>query len=288
MNTTTPIPIIEHCPNPHKWFDITLGSIIMFFTLVSYLPQYYKIIKNKSVDGISHLMIVLSNISAFTNFQGTILLDAYYYKCCQQNDLTKSQCTNTFLPVIQMSVPWICSFIYYIIYVVISDDQPNFYPKDKKIIRYSFIGYLILFPIIIGTLGTIILIATGLLGHHPYLFGNIMNGLSAIVCVFIWLPQIVKTYKDKDIGNLSLITLAIQAPGAILVFVYQDFMNSNSWSVGVPFLLSGIQLCILFAMGYHYTYGSECCKSYKGYMNIDLEESYSYDSDSQKNINESV
>lgn len=255
FTTTTPTPVIEDCPVVHEWPDITLGSFLMIATLISYLPQYIKIIRTRSIEGLSHLMLVLANISAFTNFEGTILLDAHYYSCCKQNNLTKAECINTFLPVFHMGVPWLGSFVYYLIYTFISEkDDAISYPQEKRI-RYSFLAYLILGPIVTGMIGTMILITTGELTEHPLLFGNILNITSAIICFVMWIPQITKTYREKDIGALSLVTLAIQGPGSILVFIYQDIINKNSWSVGVPFLFSGIQIITLLVMGYYYTYG---------------------------------
>jgi hypothetical protein len=272
--TTTSSPVIENCPLVHGYPDIFLGSFIMIATFISYIPQYHKMTKSRSIQGLSHLMILLGNLSSFANFEGTILLDEHYYTCCRQNNLTASQCINTFLPVIQMSVPWIAGFIYYFIYTIISE-KDQLVSREKELrIRYIFLAYIIICPMLIGLLGTILLITTGTLNNHPLVFGTTLNIISAVLCFIMWIPQIIITYRTKGIGSLSLITLGVQGPGSILVFIYQNVINKNSWSVGIPFLFSGIQILILLFLGYYYTYGLPncftCCKSKKSnYINID-------------------
>jgi uncharacterized protein with PQ loop repeat len=270
--TTTSAPEIQKCPFVHDYPDIILGSFIMIASFISYIPQYRKMTKSRSIQGLSHLMIILANLSSFTNFEGTILLDEHYYACCRQNNLTASQCINTFLPVIQMSVPWFSGFIYYFIYTIISEKDQRVSRDQELRIRYSFLAYIIIGPIFTGLLGTILLITTGTLHNHPFVFGTTLNIISSVLCFVMWIPQIIITYRTKSIGSLSLVTLGVQGPGALLVFIYQNIINKNSWSVGVPFLLSGTQIIILLCLGYYYTYGLpqcfRCCRR-SGYINID-------------------
>jgi len=287
--TTTSAPIIQDCPVVHDWPDITLGSVIMVATVISYFPQYIKMVKTSSIEGLSHIMIILANVSAFANFEGTILLDAHYYGCCQQNNLTKSDCINTFLPVFQMAIPWLGSFVYYLIFVIVCE-KDSFASHGKEMrTRYSFLAYLILGPIVTGLVGTILLISSGELNEHPLLFGNLLNIGSSTICFVMWMPQIWKTYQKKEIGSLSLITLAIQGPGSLLIFVYQDILNKNSWSVGVPFLFSGIQILILLVMGYYYTYGIprclRCCCCHDGYSSLDDTAPYQLSNPAHRYVN---
>ena len=49
------------------------------------------------------------------------------------------------------------------------------------------------------------------------------------------LPQIYKTYKEKKVGNLSILSLLFQAPGSLIVFIYQYCIVHAPISIGIPY-----------------------------------------------------
>ena len=59
-----------------------------------------------------------------------------------------------------------------------------------------------------------------------------------------YFPQIVATFKYKTAGSVSLVTLAIQAPGNLAVVIYQ-LLAGSSLPTWLPFLSSFVQQTIL-------------------------------------------
>ncbi|OUM63928.1 hypothetical protein PIROE2DRAFT_9459 [Piromyces sp. E2] len=75
---------------------------------------------------------------------------------------------------------------------------------------------------------------------------------SAFLAVFQYLPQIVKTYRDKAPGAVSILTLLIQVPGALVMGICLIIQPGTDWtsssSYFVSFLLNGtvLVLCIYY------------------------------------------
>ena len=225
--------------------DVIAGFFLIFGTIISFLPQYYKIIKNKSTLGISHWTQGLNNISGFCAFFGSFMLDYHLFLCCKTN----GHCINYIIPFLQLAFNWLCPFIGYVIFIKYFTSTKK---KEKKLV-YGFFGmYLVVFVGCV-TMTCIVLIANWKSWKkHGILFGDILNGLSAILTIIIWVPQLLKTHRLKTIGSLSLWSLAIQAPGAFVVFIFQVIVNKSSWFIGVPYLIICIfQICLLI-MGIHY------------------------------------
>jgi uncharacterized protein with PQ loop repeat len=59
---------------------------------------------------------------------------------------------------------------------------------------------------------------------------------------FMWAPQIYHTFKLKDVGSLSILTLMIQGPGSIAVVVTM-ILDKQTFFATLPFVASAI--CIL-------------------------------------------
>jgi uncharacterized protein with PQ loop repeat len=235
-----------YCQFHYSNTNITLGSFIVIAITCTYLPQYIKIIQKQSTEGISYLYLLLGNISNFTNFFGTLLLNYYIIDCCSK--ITAGHCMNILLPIYQMFTPWICIFILYTIYLIYDD-------KNNATYKPAFIGYSIfitVFIILIGIIGMIMIIHYNKLKKNVHLFGDTLNIISAITCVFTFLPQILKTYSIKKVGNLSLISLFFQTIGSFIVFIYQVVCVKASITIGVPYLVSGILQCTLLCLGYYY------------------------------------
>ena len=52
-----------------------IGWILIVGTLLSYIPQYYRMQKRKNTEGISEYMLISGSISSITNLIGTIQIN---------------------------------------------------------------------------------------------------------------------------------------------------------------------------------------------------------------------
>jgi hypothetical protein len=51
--------------------------------------------------------------------------------------------------------------------------------------------------------------------------------ISSITTLFMWLPQILRTYHDKDPGSLSILMLCLQLPGNLAAVYFQAIMEQE-------------------------------------------------------------
>jgi uncharacterized protein with PQ loop repeat len=254
------------CPKPHAAANLTFGILIILGTIISFLPQYYKIIKNRSVTGISHWTQGLNNMSAFCAFFGSFMLDYYLFKCCKHG-----HCGNILLPMIQLLFSWVCPLINYVIYIRYFKSNNTKY--SYKV--YGFFSFYIVIFLVCATLTSVVLVARwSSWEKHAILFGRLLNITSVCITAFVWLPQIIDIYRNKKVGSLSLISLAIQSPGSLIVFIYQFVANKSSWYIGLPYLVTALLQAGTLVMGYIYE------KKYKLYHQLPSGNLYDSDTDS--------
>jgi len=225
--------------------NIVIGSILTIGIFLSYIPQFYTIYKKYSINGINYITLFLSNIGAFLNLLGIIFTMITKFSCC--SDYSVSVCLQTLLPIFQMTTPWISQLILLIFFIFITY-------KTYDTNRIYYIKILITYIIIIVSLIIIGLCVLINKNSNEVIYGEILNSISSIIALFLFIPQILHTYSIKTSGNLSLITLSIQMPGAFLVFVYQSFFTNSSVINGIPYLISGIQQFFLLILCIYYDY----------------------------------
>ena len=236
--------IYDICNHHNSASSIVIGTFIIFAIVLTYLPQYLKIIKNKSTKGISYNYLLLGNISNFTNFFGSLLLNYQIIDCCSKT--SAGHCINILLPIYQMFFPWLCIFVLYIIFLV------HYTGNDYRKAYIAFSFFILIWVFLIGIIGLILIIHYESMKNHVTAFGNTLNIISTITCVLTFLPQLIKTYRLKTAGSLSLISLAFQAPGSFIVFIYQNIILKTPFTIGFPYLISAILQTALLSLSYYY------------------------------------
>lgn len=214
------------------------GVSLIIGTFLSYFIQYFKLYRNKNNDGISHYMLVLGSLSSMTNFVGLTSIETY------NNNIL-------ILPLLQMITPWLCIFIFYSMFVYYAKknhkislftenlllkttDKNNYNFRNIKYVFYSYIFLVIILWILFGFL------TINYKNNPLYYYGQTMNIIASITSVLMWIPQIIKSWKLRESGSLSIIALAIHALGCIITFVYQVFMSNQSFYIGFPYLIGAI------------------------------------------------
>ena len=236
--------IYDICNHHNTVSSISIGTFIILAIVITYLPQYIKIIKSKSTNGISYNYLLLGNISNFTNFFGSLLLNYQIIDCCSHTNT--GHCINILLPIYQMFFPWLCIFVLYIIFLIYNTGN------DYRKAFISFTLFILIWVVLIGIIGLILIIHYQSMKNHVTAFGNTLNIISTITCIFTFLPQLMETYRIKSTGSLSIISLAFQAPGSFLVFFYQNIILKTPFTIGFPYLISGILQTALVLLSYYY------------------------------------
>lgn len=218
-------------------FVLILGSIL------SYVPQYYKIIKHRNVEGISHWTLGLNNMTNFGSFFGAFILDYYLFKCCH----LYGHCFEYVTPFIQLLFVWLCPLVNYIIFIVYFRG----FDRKERFEVYGFFAFYVVIFLVCFTLTSIVLLFNWYQWKkHAIFFGDSLNIFSVLLTSFVWIPQMITTFKTNNVGSLSLISLAIQAPGSLTIFIYQVIINKASWFIGIPYLATSVCQSIVLAIGY--------------------------------------
>ena len=102
-------------------------------TLLSYVPQYYRLYKNKKTIGISETMLIFGIFSSFFNVLGSIQENLKYLSECG----SKNNCNNVYIPITQLFSPFLCALIFYSFYLYYhhSEEYFNSYTYFRKFIH---------------------------------------------------------------------------------------------------------------------------------------------------------
>eukprot|EP01065_Artemidia_motanka_P007377 TRINITY_DN13665_c1_g2_i1.p1 TRINITY_DN13665_c1_g2~~TRINITY_DN13665_c1_g2_i1.p1 ORF type:complete len:388 (+),score=90.16 TRINITY_DN13665_c1_g2_i1:106-1164(+) len=233
--------------------DIIMG-LLGVGTFASFIPMWFSIGLNRSSQGVSVTAILLLNITNWLSTLGVGLQNWQRFLCCPQWDAMP--CCRSLLPTLVVAanvggcIPILLLCV--IFFDPCADDaKPLVHSSSRKTnlsghsSRVSTAVSLITAPqqIVTGNPDYVqtkcqaaltfvfhmfLMAATcfiaGLLLHQYGVDSNAVssyadacNIAAGVTQAVSWLPQIWHTYRSKDVGNLSLVTVLIQGPGAAAV-----------------------------------------------------------------------
>lgn len=231
-----------------------LGNIIVWGliigTLLSYTPQYYKIVKEDSTEGISEWTIIFGIYSSLFNILGTIQENYNNIIDCKTN----SNCYTTLIPIIQLFAPYLCIsmlYIFYIKYYTIEFSTLTYY---SNIVSKEKIKLRGLFHLFINIMIALILfyLNSRLTFHSLNQCGNILNIFSSILSGIMWLPQMYTTYKLKKDEALSILALCIHSFGCLVTIIYQIGFAHQRFFVILNYLIGGLCELSIVIMIYYF------------------------------------
>ena len=204
------------------YLQIVFGLCLTVGGVLTYIPQFYTIIKNKSVSGISELSLILMNIGMFALSTNLIIISWNSFFCSPFN----TKCFSDLIPFINVVASWLMTLIYYIIFITYKMKN-----REKRII--SGLNYMITYILFIILI--IVLSLTEKVAHNDKFFEiyeKVLGILSAILNGLVYIPQIYSLMKNKHSGNISILMYALQTPGNLLLICFQCFlyqMPVSSW-----------------------------------------------------------
>ena len=234
-----------------------IGYVILIVVFFTYLPQYVKIIKNKSSSGISEFFLTIGYIGSICSWNNAFV---FYYKEWEQCQ-GFFNCGNSILGFNQVFIQWLCFLIFFTLYLIYKDK-----PRGAKIIAIYITSNILVIPIFITTY----LFAKGIVNIRAAEiaqdYADVLSILSIIACCLQYIPQIWKTFKQKSPGNFSLIMLLLQSPGTYIWATYLALQKGSNITTWLPLIITATWQLILLIMGFYYT------KMQKKYMPLDDEE----------------
>jgi len=250
-STTSPMPDPKQCYFEPSVVNIVVAVFLILGTMCSYIPQYIAIVKAKSSDGINFIMLAIAVTSGFLTAINSGILKWEYVVCCL--DLSSSQCIKNNLATEQLISALLCSLVLYILFVVYFRTQPYYHETLESRIRGKRVSIIVFITAIV--LSIILAIVCGVLYYDVHLRGTILASIaqalgiiSSILMIVQWAPQIYTTYKMRSPGNLSVLMLLLQMPGALLVMFFQAILNSADVTTWAPYAFLFVEQLILVVM----------------------------------------
>eukprot|EP00026_Physarum_polycephalum_P011719 Phypoly_transcript_11960.p1 GENE.Phypoly_transcript_11960~~Phypoly_transcript_11960.p1 ORF type:complete len:321 (+),score=45.38 Phypoly_transcript_11960:112-1074(+) len=265
------LPDLNVCTQEDEVSTQIVGWLLTLGTVISFIPQMYALIVNKSLDGLSALTWALNYLSNMCTMVNAVMLNWTEIQCCQELPVLK--CIENIVPLVQLGSPTVCTLIVFGLTTIYSDKL-----TDKELVvqaelkanmkrsfadfiefifgSYSFVRSLfvasILLTLACAGAGAALMVFAGIFHYATILYADIIGIFAVVFLMIMYIPQLYTTFKAKHTGSLSVVTLLIQAPGSLVV-VYFDAIESHlSWTTWVPFLVSAIQQFILIFMCFYY------------------------------------
>jgi cystinosin len=256
--------VTEQCYFEPTAMNISVALVLMLGTIISYVPQYVAIIKAKSSEGLSFLMMAIGLTGGFLIAVNSGVLKWSYAICCL--DLNTLGCLKNNLATEQLLASLGCVLVLYILYIKYHPMEPTAkisYEKRKKQKKISIIVL-----IVVAVLSVIISVICGILYYNIELrngtvktIGQVLGVAAAISMVIQWTPQIYTTFVNKSQGNLSILMLLLQMPGALLVMFFQAILNKSDISTWLPYAFLFVEQFILVTLCVYFNFQEKKRKS---------------------------
>jgi len=227
----------------------------------------YKIVARGSSEGFSPWYLILGSTSTTASVLNIFTVQWNVVLCC--NRVGPFTCLLSLGAILQLSLQWVLFSIIFVLFLI-------YYPKHLKYVRVSVgpdnppiptglkakewrlaivLAWVTVSHFILSLLYTIFLIATARLGPSGAYPSEQMEswaivlGITATALATIqYMPQLVKTYKSKIVGALSIPMMCIQTPGAIIMVLSIALRKGTNWTSWIMFAVSAAMQGSLLAL----------------------------------------
>jgi len=257
------------CSSDHNPFALTLTIGVTIGLILSYLPQHLRIISNRSSEGISPWFLLLGSTSSTAAMLNVVALQWPVVLCCKQ--VNAGMCLESLGGVFQVLIQWflfIVTLVLFLIFfpahlkypeirptVISPSTKPTFssYYRDTTYEWKLAVALAALVGLHIGlcTLVTFLLLTTQQVSPPSTalsLWATFLGVSSMLLSAFQFIPQIRKTWSTKLVGSLSMVTMCIQSPGAVVMCVSIAIRPGTNWTSWAPFAAAGLLQAVLLVM----------------------------------------
>lgn len=230
---------------------LVAGLLIFFGTFLSVIPQILSIVKNRTNYGLDTFTVLTTHINQYfmvINYLGLHAAD--FIGLLQISWKITVPRMVTFLNVF---ILWFAYFSVPLSSMIFSDFamrsklSPHIQMKRWRI-SYILTSVFMAFHVLM-TLGSYLIgIGYGFFSTMAARIGQIYGVASSVIVLAQYIPQIITTIRLKDNGSLSLLMLAIQAPGGTINSLFMWIGQGEDWSTWVPFFIGAMQQFILLGI----------------------------------------
>lgn len=239
------------------WWDDSLSVIFVIGLFIINIPQYWKIIKKKTSEGLSLWFMFLGQTASWLSWLNATI----YYLASWQRCEGLLNCSQGLSGLGILIFQWFLYWIQYILFI-------KYYPREnhyqRKVAFVTFIGSHVI--MIISALATLYLYDVnhwkGTDSPNMIRWSSFIDVMISIMFLIHYLPQIAETMRLRAPGSISLISLGLMTPGSFLWTYFLSVQGSStgnskagSPAVWIPYLLVAIsQLCLL-SLCLYFEYG---------------------------------
>lgn len=224
--------------------NFVLSILITAGIFISYLPQYHRIWRKRTSEGLLVSFLFLGSCSLIFTFTNIILISSRARYCCRVGALLFFNCLNSQLNLIQIGLQCTCAVM--ILGLVLLWTRNSIRQDKAEFGRIVRVGQLVAVHALLS------LVQIGFaFGTHRRVLLKIaqFNGVMlTLLTVIKYVPQIFTTYRLKHPGTLSVGMMCIQTPGGFIFTATLFFTKGLNWSLWMSYfvaaLLQGTLLCL--------------------------------------------
>tara|TARA_R100001163_G_C5067878_1_gene207355 strand:- start:5690 stop:6559 length:870 start_codon:yes stop_codon:yes gene_type:complete len=241
------------------------GIIFVVLLIILYIPQFTKFVKRGNSDGFSPWFMFFGHTASLWTMANTFVFYINGWWTCHG----AKQCGESFLGFGLVLVQWLLYLLMYGFYIVYLPDKNSVYYNTKpSITRGQLVNRTFAFSFGLGMIGLVTnLVLLGVNNwHNPSESSTLTIWTSFLeVCILVfflihYIPQIYETYRLRDAGSISLISLGFMCPGTFAWTIYLAVQGSlvknndqtSSPIVWIPYLVVGIMQGILLTLALYF------------------------------------
>ncbi|KAI8886670.1 hypothetical protein K501DRAFT_283709 [Backusella circina FSU 941] len=231
--------------------------VVNVFISATYLPQYYRIIANKTSQGFSAWFLLLGVVSSISSLFNVILF--------QWGSAETGKCIEGLAELIQNGIQCFMFGLIFLLFLLYFPEHKKKQQLHHPLLRLEppqqmiskewrvslwIAGFCTGYLAISFFITALLLIFAGSPQEHWLTHGwaNFLGALGMISASLKYLPQIWKTWKIKTVGALSIFMLVLQTPGPLL-FIYPSTVGpGTSWATILTFMTEGTLQTTLLIM----------------------------------------
>ena len=227
---------------------IITGACITVGTVISIIPQLYNIVKNKSSYGLNSFTLTATSLGQYVNVLNYYSLHAADF--IGVISIPIGQWLPRLLSFINIFSLWYMYVGNTFLNAIFFDKKPREHRNEQQIRsnKKVTIGFTLGLHVICITLSVLYIVfgaTDSFFGDVIMKYGYILGLTGGIIAIAQYAPQMYTTCKLESPGSLSLILLAIQAPGGTINSMFLAIGNQDNWTTWFPLIMGAIQQFIL-------------------------------------------
>jgi len=271
------------CEPVHDPVAASLSLFISLGLVVSYFPQHYRIISQRSSEGISPWFLLLGSTSSAAGMLNMVTLQWGVIKCCSKVGATS--CLESLGGIIQVSLMWFLFTLILVLYLI-------YFPSHLKFRYYQVsatpdhiktcvcdactrtrvgqtiettplwrlsvtLTWVVAIHFAFCFFVTLIIVATPTSLRTVELWATFLGVTSALLAATQYTPQLWHTYRARLVGAISVPMMCMQTPGAVIMCISIAIRPGTNWTSWITYATAGtfqgtlLVMCIAWKLRQH-------------------------------------